>query len=375
MEGARIQMNDTDYMELALELAKKGQNNVSPNPMVGAVIVKNEKIIGTGYHEVYGGPHAEINALSSCTESPKGASMYVTLEPCCHYGKQPPCTNAIIEAGISHVIAGCTDPNPKVSGHGIHVLQEHGIHVTTGVLHDECEKVNEVFFHYTRTHTPFVVMKYAMTMDGKIATCTGESKWITGDAARKSTHLLRSRYRAIMAGIGTVLADDPLLNCRLCDGRDPIRIICDTTLRTPVESNLIRTADTIPTILATCSHDAHKQNDYRKKGCRILTVPKKENHVDLQKLMELLGAEGIDSILLEGGAELNWAALREGIVQKTAVYIAPKLFGGTDAKTPIEGKGISAISETVMLNNSVITNLGEDILIESEVISNVHGNH
>lgn len=366
-------MNEETYMQLAIELAKKGCGRTAPNPMVGAVIVKEGRIIGQGWHEQYGQPHAERNALANCMESPKGATMYVTLEPCCHYGKQPPCTDAIIEAGIRHVVVGSNDPNPLVHGGGIKKLREHGILVTEGVCKEQCDQLNEVFFHYIRTGKPFVVMKYAMTMDGKIAAYTGLSQWITGDEARAHVHQQRNRYSAIMAGVGTVLSDDPLLTCRMEGGRNPIRIICDSKLRTPLSSRIVQTAKEVPTILATCCTEESRHRSYQEAGCRTLQVKEKDGRIDLQELMERLGAERIDSILLEGGAELNWSALQEGVVQKVQAYIAPKLFGGQTAKSPIAGQGVAAPKEAVRLKNTAFTRLGDDFLLESEVVTDVYG--
>ncbi len=367
-------MNDSKYMKMALQLAKKGCGWTSPNPMVGAVIVKNGQIIGQGYHEKYGQPHAEKNALAACTQNPRGATMYVTLEPCCHYGKQPPCVNAIIEAGIERVVTGSSDPNPLVNGKGIQILQEHGITVTEHILQEECDRLNEVFFHYILTKHPFVVMKYAMTMDGKIAAYTGASKWITGETARNYVAQQRHRYTAIMVGVGTVLADDPMLTCRMENGKNPIRVICDTNLRTPLQARIICTAKEIPTILATCCQDEKRWHAYKEKGCSILFCEENSGHVDLQQLMEKLGQKQIDSVLLEGGGTLNWAALQSGIVQKVQTYIAPKLFGGKTAKTPVEGVGVPSPSDAYSLKNSTIIPLGEDFLIESEVAQNVYRN-
>ena len=368
-------MNDSDYIKIALQLAKKGCGFTSPNPMVGAVIVKEGRIIGQGWHEKYGEAHAERNALAACTENPKGATMYVTLEPCCHYGKQPPCINAIMEAGIERVVIGSGDPNPLVSGKGIQILKKQGILVTEHILQEDCERLNEVFFHYIQTKRPFVVMKYAMTMDGKISTKTGASKWVTGETARRHVAQQRHRYAAIMAGIGTILTDDPQLTCRIEGGKNPIRIICDTTLRIPLSANVVSTAKQIPTIIATCCRDAERCALYEKKGCHVLLVEERNGHVDLEQLMYLLGEKQIDSILLEGGGTLNWAALSSGIVQKVQAYIAPKLFGGQAAKTPIEGEGICYPTAAFRLKNSCVLPLGEDFLIESEVEQSVYGNH
>lgn len=367
-------MNDMEYMRMALQYAKKGCGWTAPNPMVGAVIVKDGRIIGQGWHERYGQPHAERNALASCTEPPESATMYVTLEPCCHHGKQPPCVDAILQAGIRRVVVGSADPNPLVSGRGVQILREHGVQVTEDVLREDCDRLNEVFLHYIQTGQPFVVMKYAMTMDGKIAAYTGDSKWITGEAARSHVQQQRHRYAAIMAGIGTVLADDPLLTCRIPDGKNPVRIICDTALRIPLTAQIVATAQQVPTILATCCASGEKRLALEKAGCRVVLVDEKNGHVDLQQLVEKLGKEQIDSILLEGGGTLHWAALESGIVRKVQAYVAPKLFGGKEAKTPVEGIGVASPSDAFFVKNSTITRLGEDFLIESEVADHVHGN-
>lgn len=279
-------MNDTEYMRLALELAKKGCGWTSPNPMVGAVIVKDGQIIGQGWHERYGQPHAERNALASCAVDPEGATMYVTLEPCCHFGKQPPCVNAILEAGISRVVVGSADPNPLVSGKGIAALRVQGVAVTEGVLREECDALNRIFFHFITTKRPFVSMKYAMTMDGKIATVTGASKWITSEAARADVQQQRHRFSGIMVGVGTILADDPLLTCHMENGKNPVRIVCDTQLRTPLQAQVVATAKQIPTILATCCADPKRQAIYRQAGCRVICLDKRNGHIDLVQLME-----------------------------------------------------------------------------------------
>ena len=360
-------MNDTKYMRMAIELAKKGEGWVSPNPMVGAVIVKEGRVIGTGYHQRCGQPHAERNALASCTESSKGASMYVTLEPCCHYGKQPPCVDAILEARIGHVIVGSSDPNPLVSGKGIQILREHGVQVTEHVLQEECDRINPVFFHYIQTKRPYVVMKYAMTMDGKIAAYTGASKWITGEASREMVQRSRHKYMGIMVGLGTVLADNPSLTCRIAGGRNPIRIICDTRLRTPLDSQVVQTAKNVRTIIATCVTEKGQIRAFEDMGCQVVVTGEYEGHVDLRELMRILGGRGIDSILLEGGGSLNASALSQGIVQKVESYIAPKLFGGALAKSPVAGDGVSEPDLAYLLKNPIISRIEEDILIEWEV--------
>ncbi len=360
--------NDRMYMERALHLAEQGRGRVSPNPMVGAVLVKEGRIIGEGFHACYGGLHAERAALESCREAPRGSTLYVTLEPCCHYGKQPPCTDAVLENGIRRVVVGSGDPNPLVAGKGIEKLKAHGVEVTEGVLQGPCEKLNEIFFHFIRTKTPYVIMKYAMTMDGKLACVSGASRWITGETARKKVHEDRNQYTAIMVGVGTVLADDPLLTCRLPQGRNPVRIVCDTHLRTPVYAQVVATASQTRTILASCCTDPERREPYLEAGCELLAVPEKNGHLDLAALMEKLGAKGIDSILLEGGAELHWSALQAGIVQKVQAYIGTKLFGGQKAPSPVGGNGVPTPEEAFRLAPPAVTVLGEDLLLESEVI-------
>lgn len=360
-------MDEIGYMRHAIQLARQGCGWVNPNPLVGAVIVKDGKIIGEGCHKRYGELHAECNALANCQTSAAGATLYVTLEPCCHHGRTPPCTRAIIESGISRVVVGSSDPNPLVAGKGIGILHSHGIEVIENIAKDECDKLNESFFHYIQNKTPYVVMKYAMTMDGKIATHTGKSQWITGPAARQRVHGERHRYSAIMIGTGTVLADDPMLTCRLENSRNPLRIVCDTSLRTPLQAKIITTTDTAPTLIATAITDTNRHQPYLDAGCEIMVLPQKDNYIDLNSLMQRLGEKQIDSLLLEGGGTLNWSALQSGIVNKVQAYIAPKLFGGS-GKTPVEGFGVDYPEGAFLLSKPVITLVGEDILLEGEVI-------
>ena len=357
-------MPHEQFMKAALEEAVRGCGWTNPNPMVGAVIVKDGEIIGRGYHQKYGGPHAERNALASCIQSPEGATLYVTLEPCCHYGKTPPCTDAVIESGISTVVIGNKDPNELVSGKGIAILEQHGIEVICGVLSDECRELNEVFFHYISKGTPYVVMKYAMTLDGKIATSTGKSKWITGEAAREHVHRSRHRYAGIMVGIGTVLADNPLLTCRIPDGRNPVRIICDTDLRIPVDSEIVRTAGEVETLIAASVCEGGKARFLRDRGITILPVSKRDGHLDLRELMRILGQRKLDSVLIEGGAKLHAAALGSGIVNRVQAYIAPRIFGGVGAKSPVGGIGTDDPAEAWKLTDRKLTVLGEDVLLE-----------
>lgn len=369
LEGSDFFMQEKEeYMRRALELARKGEGHTSPNPMVGCVVVKDGRIISEGYHEKYGEFHAERNALTRCTEDTTGADLYVTLEPCCHQGKTPPCTDIIIEKKIARVFVGSMDSNPLVAGKGVQILREHGIYVEIGILEEECLKLNEVFYHYITTKTPFVVMKYAMTLDGKIACATGDSKWVTGEIARAQVHRMRGRYRGIMVGIGTVLADDPMLNCRVEGGVDPVRIICDSNLHIPLESQIVKTASEIETIVA-CSQESleaeRKQEKIRKlKEAGIQLIGTEGAHgVNLVELMKKLGEQNIDSILLEGGGTLNASALEDGIVNKVYAYIAGKLIGGMDARSPVEGMGIDRMADAITLKDMEIERLGDDFCI------------
>ena len=368
-----MNMTDRDYMLRAIELAKRGIGWTNPNPVVGAVIVKDGRIIGEGYHRRCGELHAERNAVASLTESAKGAAIYVTLEPCCHYGRTPPCTEAILEQGIARVVIGSRDPNPEVSGRGAQILRKAGIQVEEDFMREECDRLNPIFFHYITNKTPYVIMKYAMTADGKIATRTGASKWITGKEARAEVQRLRARCMGIMAGIGTVLADDPMLNVRIEGGRSPVRIICDSGLRIPVDSQICQTAKEYPTIVA-CAADGCGQSVKQEKtkrleqlGIQVVQTFSGEGRVELQELMEILGGQGIDSILLEGGGTLNDSALKAGIVREIRAFVAPKIFGGQEAKTPVAGTGAEFPSEAVPLRLQKISQIGGDLLLEYRV--------
>lgn len=372
-------MPEEKYMRRAIELAKKGSGHVNPNPLVGAVIVRDGEIIGEGYHECYGQLHAERNAIANAKKrgnSLEGSTIYVTLEPCCHYGKTPPCTEAIIEEKIARVVVGSDDPNPLVSGKGFQMLREKGIEVIPHFLKEECDAMNHVFFHYIRTGTPYVAMKYAMTMDGKIACYTGDSKWVIGEESRAHVQTLRNHYKGIMAGIGTVLADDPMLNCRIEGGRDPIRIIADSHLRIPMDSQLVRTAGQQPLIVA-CLPDADEEKaaQLQEKGVEVLRIPgvttaditeEQKEVISLPVLMKELGARKIDGILLEGGGQLNESALQAGIVDRIYCYIAPKIFGGAQAKTPVEGQGLTRAADAWQFNRIGMQEFGQDILLEYE---------
>lgn len=359
------------YMHKALQLAKKGMGHTSPNPMVGCVVVKNGIIAAEGYHEKYGEYHAERNALLSCKEDLQGAELYVTLEPCCHHGKTPPCTDIIIERGIKKVYVGSMDSNPLVGGKGVKILEEAGIEVECGILKEECEKLNEVFLYYIEKKMPFVVMKYAMTLDGKIAAYTGDSKWVTGTEARNHVQLLRKKYSGILVGIGTVLEDDPMLNCRIEEGVNPIRIICDSKLSMAdhMECNIVKTAKNIKTIAAYVQAEEEKKRKLKNAGVILVQAGSKER-IDLKLLLKKLGQMGIDSILVEGGGEIHGSFLEEGLVNKVYAYIAPKLIGGSTAATPIGGRGIEKMQEAEKLKNVTVEQLGEDILIKGYLNDN-----
>ena len=357
-------------MRRALKLAAKGTGYTSPNPLVGAVIVKDGRIIGEGFHRLYGSDHAEMDAFKNATEDVFGADMYVTLEPCSHYGKTPPCARAIVEKGIKRVFIGLTDPNPLVSGKGIQILRENGIQVESGILEEEGRKMNEIFLKYITTELPFCIMKTAMTLDGKIATAGGDSKWITGELSRKNVHELRHRVSGIMAGIGTILADDPMLTTRL-DGRagkDPVRIIVDSSARIPLGAKVLNLNSKAGTIIAaTAKADKGKIEALEAKGAEVIITPLKDSGVDLNFLMRELGKRKIDSVLLEGGGRLNYSALKSGIVDKVNSFIAPKLIGGENARTPVEGEGIAYMKDAIMLHKTEFHKFGEDIMIEGYI--------
>lgn len=360
-------MNHEQYMRQALELAKLGEGHVSPNPMVGCVVVKDGRVIGEGYHEHLGEFHAERNALLRCTEDPTGADLYVTLEPCCHHGRTPPCTDIIIEKGIQRVFVAALDVNPLVAGKGVQILRNAGIEVEVGLLQEEAIRLNEVFYHFFRTHRPFVAMKYAMTLDGKIACHTGDSQWITGEASRNFVHGLRKKYSAILVGIGTALADDPMLNCRTEEGVDPVRIVADSNLRLPLNSQLVKTAKDIPTIVATTeltliSDEGLKRAEkLQKLGVEILLCGTEE--VDFDLLLDLLADRDIDSLLVEGGGTVNGSFLEADLIDRVYAFLGPKLVGGTNSKSPIEGSGVDSMAEAVELTDLEVERFQDDILI------------
>lgn len=354
---------DEKYMRLAIELAEKGKGRTSPNPMVGAVIVKNGEIVGMGYHQKAGTPHAEVNAIKDAGDNAKNSTMYVNLEPCSHYGRTPPCTDAIIKAGISRVVIAMTDPNPKVNGKGKAILESQGIEVLTGILEQEARKLNEVFIKYITTGMPFVTIKSAMSLDGKIATFCGKSKWISCDDSRLLVHQIRNEVDAIIIGIGTVLCDNPTLTTRIPDGRDAIRIVLDSKARIPLDSNILNLNSEAKTIVAVTGLAEKERIDQLKKSAEVLIVPEKDGKVNLTELMKKLAEMEITNILIEGGAEVNASALKEKIVDKIMFFIAPKIIGGNSAPGPIGGEGVEDPSKAIKLIDISVTQSGEDILV------------
>jgi len=339
-------------MALALKLAERGRP--SPNPKVGAVVVKNGKIIGKGYHKRAGEPHAEVNALQGINA--EGATLYVNLEPCSHYGKTPPCTDLIIASGITRVVCAMKDPNPQV--HGIKVLREHGIEVEVGLMGGEARKVNEKFIKYMTENTPFVTLKCAMSLDGKIACNSGDSKWITNEKSREYAHRLRGEYDAILVGINTVLEDDPGLKAE--NGKDPLRVILDSTLRTPADAKVLSDSNIL---IATTERYNRKKRKILKKKARIWGCG--TERVDLKELIKMLGKKGVTSVLIEGGSEVHASAVKEKIVDKFLFFIAPKLITGRNAKGPIGGEGIETLEEAFLLKDLTIKRFDEDILVEA----------
>lgn len=353
-------------MKRALALAQKGGTATRPNPLVGAVIVKNGRIIGEGWHQHFGGPHAEVNAFQSCREDPAGATLYVTLEPCSHYGKTPPCADLIVRKGIRRVVAALEDPNPLVAGKGFHKLREAGIEVETSVLEKEARKVNEIFLTYITEKRPFVLYKGAMSLDGKTACATGASQWISSETSRKEARAIRGHYAGILTGIGTILADDPRLTARTGGLPDPVRLIADSRLRIPLTAAVLHEeGKTI--ILTVKGADEEKKKALLAMGCGVVETEPSEGRVDLPEAMKILAGKGIDGILLEGGATLAAAAFEKGLVDKVRFYIAPMVIGGAYAPGAVGGKGAASLSEAVKLRDMTVMPSGPDLVVTAYV--------
>ena len=352
-------------MKAVLELAQKGCGITSPNPMVGALVVKDGKIIAEGYHEGPGKPHAEAVALEKAGENAYGAALYVNLEPCCHYGRTPPCVDRIIKAGIKEVVCAMKDPNPLVSGRGFKKLIDHGIAVKNGVLEKEAKKLNEVFVKYITTGKPFVICKYAMTLDGKIAAKTGDSKWISGELSRKIVHRLRYAVDAVLTGVGTVITDNPLLNCRL-DGnidKQPIRIILDSTLRIPFNSRLLQDKGSKIIVVTTEKCNLKRAEKLKGMGIEVLSAPLYGERIDIRWLLKHLGEREIASILVEGGSSVITSFVELGLVDKFVVFVAPKIVGGIGAPTPVAGEGAERMEQAFLLKDIEVSKIGNDVMI------------
>ena len=357
---------DIDYMKRALRLARKGRGRTAPNPMVGAVVVKNGAIVGEGFHPGPGAPHAEVIALSKAGARAKRATLYTTLEPCCHTEKRtPPCTEAILRSGIRRVVAAMTDPNPLVAGRGISLLRKAGMEVAEGVLREEAERLNEVFIKHITTRKPFVILKAAMTLDGRIATAEGASRWITGAAARLEVHRLRSEVDAVLVGIGTVLADDPMLTARRPGMRNPIRIVIDPHLKISLKAKLVASVSEAPTLVVTTAlASSEKLRKLEKEGVQVMLLPHSKGKISFDDLFERLGKGGITSVLIEGGSRVNGMALRAGVVDKVIFYIAPTLLCGEDARSAVGGRSIPALDDALRIDDIQIRKVGEDLRIE-----------
>ncbi|TYP57801.1 bifunctional diaminohydroxyphosphoribosylaminopyrimidine deaminase/5-amino-6-(5-phosphoribosylamino)uracil reductase RibD [Thermosediminibacter litoriperuensis] len=355
---------DVFFMRRALDLAKKGRGTTSPNPMVGAVLVRDGEIVGEGYHRKAGEPHAEVEALAQAGERARGAELYVNLEPCCHYGRTPPCAEAIIRAGVKRVVAAMADPNPLVAGKGIKRLKEAGVEVVVGVLEEEARKLNEVFIKYIITGRPFVAAKIAQSLDGKIALASGESRWITGEPARVKAHEFRSWYDAVMAGVGTVLADDPLLTCRLPGKRkSPVRIVVDSGARMPPDARMLKCEGGRVILATTERADSERVSALMERGVEVIKVPAAEGRVDLSRLMGILGGMGITSVLVEGGATLTASLIKKNLVDKLLVFVAPVVIGGEGIDS-VSKLYIGRLSQAPRFKFHSAEAIGGDLLLE-----------
>lgn len=357
---------DIYYMRVALELAKKGYGTVSPNPMVGAVVVRGDNIIGRGFHRRPGKPHAEVLALDEAGAAADGATLYVNLEPCCHYGRTPPCTDRIIAAGIKRVVCGMADPNPLVSGRGFRNLEEAGITVRRSLLESEARLLNEAFIKHIVTCRPFVTVKYAMTLDGRVSTGSGDSRWISGTASRHQVHILRKGADVVLTGVGTVIADDPLLTCRLEEApeRQPVRVIVDSKMRIPQTARVLSQCPSQTIIATTEKSPQSLRHRIRETGAEVLVLPSdSRGMVDLEELFFLLGQRGFNSILAEGGPGLVTSLVSACLVDKFVVFIAPKLIADSRAPGPLGGCGAGKMAEALRLKGVRIEAFGEEVMV------------
>ncbi|WP_027407656.1 bifunctional diaminohydroxyphosphoribosylaminopyrimidine deaminase/5-amino-6-(5-phosphoribosylamino)uracil reductase RibD [Anoxybacteroides tepidamans] len=354
--------HDERYMRLALELAKTASGQTSPNPVVGAVVVKNGEIVGFGAHLKAGEPHAEVHAVRMAGDKARGATVYVTLEPCSHFGKTPPCADLLVETGVARVVVATTDPNPLVAGKGIEKLKRAGIEVVVGILKEEADELNRVFFHYIKTKTPFVTLKYASSLDGKIATTTGDSKWITSEEARQDVHRYRSMNDAILVGVNTVIADDPRLTTRLPEGgKNPIRIILDTHLRTPLDANVINDAEAETWLIVGSQVPDERIALYEKPHVHMIQM--NEPTINIHELLRSLGERGITSLFVEGGSRVHDSFVRAHAFQEIVAYFAPKLIGGSEAPSPVGGIGFTHMKDVAELIITRVETIGPDIKV------------
>ncbi|AHM56966.1 riboflavin biosynthesis protein RibD [Peptoclostridium acidaminophilum DSM 3953] len=356
---------DEAYMKMALELAKKGWGHVSPNPLVGCVIIKGGEIIGMGYHEKFGQAHAEVNAIRAAGESSRGATLYVNLEPCCHYGKTPPCSELIIKSGLKRVVVGMRDPNPRVLGGGIKQLLDAGIEVETGVLEEESIRLNEIFIKHISKGEPFVILKTAVTMDGRTCTASGDSKWITSDESRRLVHKIRAGVSCIVTGVETVIKDDPMLNVRLeGDWKSPFRIVLDSKGRIPLDSKVLTQDSRNTLVCVTDDAPIHRREMIRGTGAELRVFPKCESGVDLKVLLADIASRGFDSVLVEAGARVNTSFLRSGLVDKVMMFMAPKILTGSESPTWTAGSPPSLMKDALELEGLWAESVGPDILVQ-----------
>lgn len=351
--------NHEFYMELALKNAKAMKGQTDPNPLVGSVIVNDNRVVGIGAHLKAGEPHAEIHAIRMAGDKAKGGTIYVTLEPCSHHGRTGPCAEAIVDAGIKTVVIATLDPNPLVSGRGVKILQDAGIEVVIGICEAESRRMNEVFNKFIVRQIPFVTLKSGITLDGKIATVSNSSKWITSGDARHDVHQLRNENMAILVGVNTVIQDDPELTTRIPNGRNPIRVILDSTLKVPFESRVVTDKQAETWIFTTESHQPDKKKRLEDLGIKVF-VTKHPTRVDPSEVVEILGKQLVSSVLIEGGGAVNASFVENKLVDKVAIYIAPKLVGGSTAPTFLEGAGIGQMGDAIELSEVSVTNLGKD---------------
>ncbi len=364
----RKTFDDNHFMREAIRLARKGIGKTSPNPIVGAVIVRNGKIIGRGYHKKFGGPHAEINAIKDANGSIKGATLYITLEPCCHYGKTPPCVETLIKEKIGRVVVGTLDPNPRVNGKGVKTLRSKGIKVDVRILEDECRELNEHYFKFIRSGIPYVTVKYAQTLDGRIATKTGNSQWISSKELRTYVHRLRAVNDCIMVGVGTVIADDPQLTVRYAKGRNPLRVVVDSRLRIPLGSSVLKDNDSHLTTIATTSKaPSRKVIADKNLGAEVLVVKKdKKGGVSLKDLLRELGKKGIASVMVEGGSDIITSLLKANLVDKMIILTAPKIMGkGLEA---IGDLGVCKIKDAIKFSSFSTMRKGSDFVFVGTIL-------